>query len=138
MVTKKKKIAEPVVVQEPKYKKWAGWLGFFVVVCVSIGYISGAWSKYDMRYAKVAAVEELKKTDNMILAENKYTSDRLDVKIMQDRRNELDSRVYKIEQAPAPVKNSPEIKEQKRQYQNEIMELDKAIDAKQKQMVVPK
>lgn len=138
MVTKKKKIAEPVVVAEPKYKKWAGWLGLFVAICVSIGFISGAWSKYDMRYAKITVVEEMKKADAIALAENKYTSDRLDVKIMQDRRNELDSRVYKIEQAPAPVKNSPEVKEQKRQYQKEIMELDKEIDVKQKQMVVPK
>ena len=141
MVTRKKKVIKHTEVgpsfptTEPKYKKWAGWIGLFIAVCVSIGFISGAWSKYDMRYAKISVVEEMKKADALAFAENKYTSDRFDVKIMQDRRNELDSRVYKIEQAPAPVKNSPEVKEQKRKYEGEIKELDMAIDAKQKQMV---
>jgi seryl-tRNA synthetase len=134
MVIKKKK-TEPVTEQEPKYKKWAGWVGLFVAVCVSIGFISGAWSKYDNRYPKIAVVEEMKKMDARLYAENKYTSDRLDVKIMQDRRNELDSRVYKIQSSPAA--SAPEMKEATKQYQEEIKELDKAIDTKQKQMVAP-
>lgn len=92
-------------------------------------------AKADARYMKASAIEEFKKVDDRLAAENKYTSDRLDIKIMQDRRNELDSRIYNIESSPAAVQ--PEVKANVREWKQEKQELEKKIDTKQNQIMLP-
>lgn len=90
-------------------------------------------AKADARYAKATIIEEMKRADAIAYAENKYTSDRLDVKIMQDRRNELDTRIYNKENEP----QTPATKTEVFKYKQEKQELEQAIDFKQKQMITP-
>jgi len=132
VVKRKSRIDSKKSVQkEPWFSKTQKIVATIISILVLGGMLWNYGAKADARYMKAVVAEEFKKADARLAAENKYTSDRLDVKIMQDRRNELDSRIYNVESTPGPP--PPGFREWKQEKQ----ELEKKIDIKQNQMMMP-
>ncbi len=131
---------QPTVKELPK-EPWFSRTQKIVATIISVLVLGGMLWNYadraDARYMKAVVAEEFKKADTRLAAENKYTSDRLDVKIMQDRRNELDSRIYKLESSPVRSRSRSEVRTNIFEYKQEKKELEKKIDIKQNQMTVP-
>jgi hypothetical protein len=119
--------------KEPWFSKTQKIVAAIISCLVLTGMIWNYAAKADARYAKATIVDEMKKADAIAYAENKYTSDRLDIKIMQDRRNELDTRIYNKENEL----QTPATKVEVFKYKQEKQELEQAIDFKQKQMITP-
>lgn len=133
--SRKSKETKLVAAKEPWFTKTQKIVATIISVFALFGMLWSYGVKADSRYMKTVAAEELKKADARLAAENKYTSDRLDIKIMQDRRNELDSRIYKLENSRGS--SSPEMLLNIREYKREKQELEKKIDIKQNQMMPP-
>ncbi len=138
-MTKGKAPRRPPRVKAPPKEPWFGRTQKIVSTIIACLVLGGMlWNyvdKADARYMKASAIEEFKKADDRLAAENKYTSDRLDIKIMQDRRNELDSRIYNVESSPSSVQ--PGVKANVREWKQEKQELEKKIDTKQNQIMLP-
>lgn len=89
---------------------------FIIIVLAMVsfgGFIWGSQSYLEKRYALAEDVEKL--------------SNRLDQKILEDRRDNIQQRIWKLEDKYSN-EIPDDIKDQYRQFQKELEELDKKLD----------
>lgn len=107
----------------------------FIGLCTATGLIWGGITRADGRYAKDSQVKE---AFQATLAQNKYLETRVDVIELEGKREKIQMRLWDLERA-FPAGKMPEgVIKQKIQLQEELKQIDEALDFYQKESLKTK